>query len=67
MSDREIVLAKWPDACAVTIMRSPDEKRVGMPVIESKWKNGDELGIGMIEEEAWSVAARRIREEENAK
>lgn len=62
MTDEEIVKQKWPKAAYTRVLFSPDEKRVGMIVIESEGRAGDEIGIGMTPEEAWSVAARRIQE-----
>ena len=63
MSNEEIVKQKYPKATYCKVLHSPDPNRIGMIVIESTWKSGDELGIGMTPDEAWSVAASNMRKE----
>jgi hypothetical protein len=58
MTDKEIVLAKWPDAVAwENFYRFNDAWRIWECAING---GGELLGHGDTEELAWADAARRI-------
>lgn len=70
-SDKEVVLEKWPDAVATFGTVNP----LPSVLIWQDSKNGPVIGRGVTggtdwveaEDNAWSDAARRIREEDHGK